>query len=364
MALQVLIKPVSSSCNMDCEYCFYKDEARERKTENYGKMSFSTLKAIIEKALAADGNSIIFNFQGGEPTLIGMDFYIAAVECAQKLNLNNKEINWGIQTNGYTLNDEWADFFAKNRFLVGLSLDGTKDIHNYFRKDNYGKNTFTSVLRTVNLFNKHNVEYNIVTVISSANVKKAETIYNFIKKNNFKYIQFIPCLDRLSGEKSAFSLSGDIYGDFLNDIFDAWYEDWLKGNYISISIIDGFIHRIMGKSPTICGLDGRCNCQFLIEADGGVYPCDFYVLDDFKIGNINENSLDEIFNRYKNTACFNNDQKPEKCKVCKWEKLCNNGCKRYRDKNNLNILCGSYAKFFENSYSRMLNIAENLKRYF
>ena len=360
MALQILIKPASGMCNMECSYCFYKDEIKHRSQNISEIMKLSTLEAIIKKAVESSNGEICFAFQGGEPTLAGISFFEKAITFAERYNAKDNTISWSIQTNGYMLNEAWIRFFAENKFLVGISVDGPKELHNYFRQSSNGKNTFTSVLNTITLFNKYKVDYNIVTVISSGNVRKPQTLYNFFEKNGFYNVQLIPCLNRLDGVPDIYSIKGRDYGEFLKMMFDLWYADWQKGSYISISVFDNFIRMLMNSPAIICGMNGKCSCQYVIEANGGVYPCDFYVLDDYCLGNINDNTFPELFETYKLLEFFSEPQYANVCVKCKWKGLCNNGCKRYRSQENLNVLCEAYAAFFEHCFERMCCVANFL----
>jgi uncharacterized protein len=363
--LSVMIKPASSNCNLKCKYCFYHSIAENRLTRSYGIMDYETLEIIVSKSLAFADSTCTLAFQGGEPTLAGLDFFRKLIEYEKMYNKKNLRINNSLQTNGIVIDDEWAKFLASNRFLVGISLDGTKDVHDANRTDFSGKGTFKKVMNTIELFNKHGVEYNILTVVNAFNVRHINKIYNFFKKNGFLHQQYIPCLDPL-GEKPGghiYSLTPERYEKFLKTLFDLWYEDVSRGNIISIRNFDNYLGMMMGYPPEACGMLGVCNCQFIIEADGGVYPCDFYVTDEWYLGNIAEKGFDELKScetarRFVEVSKYIDPA----CKNCVWAKLCWGGCRRNREpfisgKPALNYYCSSYKSFFEYSAKRLHRLA-------
>ncbi len=363
--LSVLIKPASSSCNLRCKYCFYYDIAEKRDVKNFGIMTADTLKTIVKKLLSEATGSCSFAFQGGEPTLAGLDFYKQLIRFQKEYNLNGCKINNAIQTNGIVIDDDWAQFLAENDFLVGISLDGPPEIHNHNRIDEGDDGTSNRVMKTIRLFDKYKVKYNILYVVTALSAKHPEKIYRYFKKQGYEYWQFIPCLDPYGDERgnSAFSLTPELYADFLKTTFDLWYQDIIGGNIISIRYFDNLVRMAAGMRPEACGMSGVCQCQFVIEADGGVYPCDFYVFDDYKMGNILDNSFKELFERdvtrdFIKKSCYVD---PE-CKQCRWFGLCRGGCRRDRDYNGDQVLqknyyCEALKSFFEYSASRLMHLS-------
>lgn len=365
-----LIKPASSNCNLRCKYCFYHCVSENRDIASYGIMKEETLEAIVKKGLEYAEGYCTFAFQGGEPTITGLPFYEKLIELEKRYNINNVKINNAIQTNGMFIDEKWAEFLHKNNFLVGLSLDGPKEIHDMNRVDSRQSGTYNRVMKTVAIFNKYKVEYNILSVITSLTARHVAKIYKFYKQNNFKYLQFISCLDPLNEPKGQhpYSLEPKDLEGFLKISFDRWYEDVMKGDYVSIRYFDNLISMIMGYKPEACNMNGRCTCQFVIEADGGVYPCDFYVLDEWNIGNIKEKSIDEILNSEKAHDFVGNSLNVmEECKKCTWYGLCRGGCRRERENFevgniSLNYYCTAYKQFFDYAYPRLLNVARRLSQ--
>jgi uncharacterized protein len=203
--INVLIKPASGMCNICCKYCFYKDEIHNRKIESYGFMKEETLEQIIKKTIDFSDTACTIAYQGGEPTLRGIDFFEKSIEYEKRYNTKGLQISNAIQTNGICINEDWAEFFKKNNFLVGISLDGTSFTHDAFRINNKGQGTFSQVLKAIDLLKKYHVEYNILTVVNALTAKKISLIYGFYKQNNFEYLQFIPCLNPIGKENERYS---------------------------------------------------------------------------------------------------------------------------------------------------------------
>lgn len=364
--INVLIKPSSGICNLRCKYCFYHSLQLNQCVDDKGFMKEDTAECLIKRTYEYADGGVAFAFQGGEPTLRGLDFYRSFVKKVQSINKNNVKTEFAIQTNGMVINEEWARFFAKNKFLVGLSIDGPAAVHNENRVDIAGKSTLKRVMHTKKLFDKYKVEYNVLSVITSKSAENPLRTYEFFKKQKIDYVQYIPCLDPLGEEagKHSFSLSPDAYGEFLNEIFDAWHEDVTTSQVTVIRTFDNYIALLLGYKPEACGMSGRCSCQFVTEADGSVYPCDFYVLESNIIGNIKQDSFEDMTKNKRLLAFLEKgDQLNLKCKECKWYFLCRGGCRRYRNPvNNLNVYCESFKSFFEHSYPRIEEIAKRISR--
>ena len=331
--INILIKPASSACNMACKYCFYRDVAEHREQAFEGMLSLQKMERVIRAGMEYADHSCSFAFQGGEPTLAGLDFYRGVVELQKKYARSGLEIHNAIQTNGMLIDEEWAAFLAENRFLVGLSLDGPAELHNLNRLDTVGEGTFNRVMRTARLMEKHRVEFNILCVVTGRNARSVEKIYRFYRRQSFRWLQFIPCLDSLEQQRGEekYHLSAENYGDFLIRLFDLWYEDLQRGEYISVRHLDNWLSILLGGQPEACSMTGQCAVQFVVEGDGGVYPCDFYVLDEWRMGTVGESSFAEM-QRGEVAAWFIQAslRVPNKCRRCRWYGLCRNGCRRNR----------------------------------
>lgn len=366
--LFLLIKPASSICNLRCGYCFYHTIAENRSIGSYGIMSLEKLEQLVKKALAFADGSCTFAFQGGEPTLAGLDFFRSLPDFVQRYNHKKLEIRYTIQTNGITVNEDWCRFFHDNRFLVGISLDGTKDIHDLMRTDPQGKGSFSRVIKAIGLFNKYKVEYNILCVVTNYVARHIHKVYLEFKKHGFNYLQFIPCLDPLGEETGGYqhSLTTDRYTGFLKILFDLWYEDFIKEKGVSIRYFDNLVGMAMGYPPESCGMSGMCTANYVIEADGGVYPCDFYVTDEWLMGKIHEKDFSDLANSEaaKRFIEMSRHVDPQ-CRSCQWYRLCRGGCRRDRDaadglQLSLNRHCAAYREFFSYASDRIALLARNV----
>ncbi|MDD7463114.1 MAG: anaerobic sulfatase maturase [Anaerococcus sp.] len=362
--LNIMIKPISSDCNIDCKYCFYKDEAINRTNKSYGPMSYDTLENLVKNAFSSVGNNISFLFQGGEPTLRGIDFFEQFHKFVNKYNTNDISVNFSIQTNGIILDDAWINLFRKYNYLVGISLDGTKDCHDYYRTDHYGKGTFSRVMKNIKLLMKEGISLNILTVVNDNTCDYAEEIYNFYKKNNFYFLQFIPVINPLSKNYSKnYRLDPLKYGMFLDRLFNIRYRDILNGNFRSIRYYENLLMIILGQHPESCDTLGHCSINPIVESDGKVYPCDFYCLDQEEIGNINHNSIIDIISSNKANIFLSQSYKiADTCKECKYVQLCKGGCKRYKNTNLENELCSGFYYFFKNNYEKLIGLADYIKK--
>lgn len=333
-------------------------------------MSLATLEEIVKRAFAEATDFISFGFQGGEPMLAGLDFYRAFVEFEKQYNLKGIPAVNTIQTNGTLVDARWAEFFAQNQFLVGLSIDGGKDVHNKLRPDAQGGDTHNRCLKAAAMLTKAGVEFNILTVITKDLALHPDTSYQFYKKNGFRYLQLIPCLDGLGEPHGAnpYSLDALLYGQFLCRFFDLWYADFISGDYYSVRMFDNYVRMIMGEQPENCGMLGHCNPYPVIEADGSVYPCDFYVVDEYLLGNIQQDSFEHMLSsdtamRFAQPSI----QVNEACRGCQYGFLCRGGCRRDRepmagDALSLNNYCEGYKLFFGHALPRMADIARKMTR--
>lgn len=367
--VSVLIKPVSGLCNLQCTYCFYRDEAESRSQESFGRMEETTLEAVIRKVLEYADEECTFAYQGGEPTLRGIGFYKKASELQKKYNTKNIPIHNAIQTNGYAIDDEWASFFAKEKFLVGVSLDGTKRTHDKCRKNYRNEGSFVKIMEGIRTLDRWNVDYNILTVVNRYTAGQGQRIYDFYKKKGFSYLQFIPCLDPVleTPGNHEYSLTPGAYGEFLKEIFDLWYEDLKMGQQPYIRQFENIAGMLMGLVPEACDQRGICGKQYVIEADGSVYPCDFYVLDGYCLGNLRTDDFPELDRKRKEIRFVEKSESfPPECRECRFFYLCRGGCRRHRmyeeTRGGRNYFCEAYRAFFEYTMSRWRELAYKMQR--
>ena len=253
----MMIKPASGMCNLRCKYCFYHDVAEHRSVPNTGCMAQQTAHRLIDQALAfAGGEQIAFAFQGGEPLLAGREYFRDFVGYVRRQNKKKSPVFFSLQTNGILVDDEWADFFHQNHFLIGLSLDGDR-AGNKFRVGPDGGNSFDSILTAAHMLEKHQVDFNILTVVTGYTARNINRIYDFFKKQGFRYLQFIPCL-RPFGDDSVSNLymTDSEYEFFLVNLFNAYVKDYVRGNYVSIRQFDNWVHLYLDDPAEQCGAIG------------------------------------------------------------------------------------------------------------
>ena len=362
--LNYLIKPASSMCNLRCRYCFYCDIAENRAVANLGLMERSTVLALLRETFSQldRGGRAHFAFQGGEPTLAGLDFYRDFVAQVRKLNTKNVSVTYSIQTNGIALNEDWAVFLKAHDFLVGLSLDGTKELHDLYRVDARQEGTWGRVSSSFRLLEKYNVRTNILCVVTAQCARHPEKVYNQLKNLGARYFQFIPCLDPLehTGKRPGYSLTAESYGKFLCRMFDLWHRDWTRQDYCSIRLFEDYVNILLGTHQgTTCSACGQCGGYLVVEGDGSIYPCDFFALDRWKMGNIRENTIPELvssphFREFMELG----RHRPAECTGCPWEPLCRGGCKNdWVGAEPHNRHCKALQMFFAHAQQRLAAVA-------
>lgn len=369
-SISVMLKPASGICNMRCKYCFYADEQQNREIPSYGIMSEEVLRAVLARVLDYADRECTIAFQGGEPTCAGLPFFRKVVELERELNKKGVTIHNAIQTNGYLIDDDWASFFAEHRFLVGVSLDGPKDIHDLNRLDGAGKGTYNRVMKAIACLKKHGAEFNILTVVTSTTCRSIRKIYHFFRRSGFDYQQYIPCLDPLGEERGGhpYSLTSQAYAQYLKDLFDCWYEDASRGTLLYNRYFTNLLLILTGRRPEACGMTGLCGRQYVVEADGGVYPCDFYMLDEWRLGNFLTDTVEDIDRKREELGFIQmSAQANEACQACQWWPLCRGGCRRDREPMvdgvlQQNYFCQAYQDFFSYAYPRLARLAQAVER--
>ena len=362
----LLIKPSGSDCNVDCSYCFYKERAAEIGTGRQ-RMSLEVLEKLVKDYMRLKFPLAGFAWQGGEPTLMGLDFYKRTVELQKQYGSPGQEVGNSLQTNAILLDDAWCEFLAANNFLVGVSIDGPKEFHDYYRVDHAGGGTFDKVMRAVNNCKKHGVEFNTLTLLNAKNVEHPEIVFDFLVDLGTTYLQFIPCveLDPKTGEVADFSITPAQYGEFLCRVFDRWYE--YGPDKLSIRDFDSFLSYYLGGRHTICTFDRQCSQYIVIEHTGDAYCCDFFVEPKWHLGNIMDTPIEQLaasakkrkFARAKTNLC-------SKCMVCRHLAICRGGCMKDRapfDKDNYgceSYFCDAYKRFFDYTGPRFMQIAADV----
>lgn len=368
---QVMIKPTGSVCNLDCQYCFYleKEKLYPDRNNNF-RMSESTLENLVQQHIAAQEiDEVIFAWQGGEPTLMGIDFYRKAV-ALQKRYANGKRVINTFQTNGVLVDDRWCAFFKEHAFLVGISIDGDAVMHDKWRVTRSGKPTHKKVEQAIYSLRRHGVEFNTLTVVSQANASQPLDVYRYLKDAGSQYMQFIPLVERgnitgdgkqLAHPKESqtqvmpWSVGSMQFGKFLSAIFDVWIREDI-GN-ISVQLFEQTLAAWCDLPPQVCIFAPRCGSAFALEMNGDVYNCDHYVYADYKLGNIKQTSLKEMNNGAQNLDFAENKYRnlSGECHSCPWLFACYGGCPKHRFLPSLsgdtkqNYLCEGYRYFFDHT---------------
>ncbi len=373
----VMAKPTGSVCNLDCTYCFYLEKNAlypERKQE--WRMSDVTLEAYIKQTIAAQGNNHVqFTWQGGEPTMMGLDFFKKAMVLCER-HANGKQLEHTFQTNGILLNDAWCEFFKQHNFLVGVSIDGPQDLHDAYRVTRSGKPTHAQVMQSIQLLKKHNVEFNTLTVINQTNVQHPLRVYQFLKEIGSTYLQFIPLVERqkdtvaqqelklvLPNEPLArvtpWSVPSLQYGEFLAKVYDVWVRKDV--GRVFVNMFDSVLSSWCGQQSGMCHFVERCGHAFALEANGDLYNCDHYVYPEHRLGNIHEKSISEC-NQSQQAIEFGlkkHSTLTADCKQCPFKFACNGGCPKHRFERspnghpNHNYFCKGYKHFFAHSAETM-----------
>ena len=359
--VHIMIKPVSSLCNMKCKYCFYADVVSHRDISSYGFMKWETTKKVIQNSLAdLEANDVLtFSFQGGEPTLAGLTFFENFVRYVNVMK-KNISVNYSLQTNASLLDDKWCAFFRENRFLLGVSLDGPAQINDYYRVDANGNGTYRTTISAINLLRKYGVEFNILLTLTKSLSRHPFQIWNFIEEHDFRYVQFTPCLAPLdSTENNAYAITPQHFADFYIKIFGQWEKKFKKGKYYSIKLFDDLINLLAVGEINSCGLTGQCQSQLIVEADGRVFPCDFYSLDQWCIGSLCESTITELLKSEVNFAFLSRERELPLCNSCPHKYICNGACERMQKQicySKDDNTCG-YRKFLDATIDSLLVLA-------
>lgn len=389
LAFNIMIKPAGSLCNLDCHYCYYLD-----KSEIYGgkepRMSYEMLETVIKEYIKANEvPEVTFNWHGGEPLILGLNFYSKVVKLEQQY-ADGKIIHNTIQTNGTLLSREWADFLASNNFLTGISLDGPPEIHDKYRKDKGGIPTFDKVMRGIYLLKSSGAQFNTMSTINKASAGKGLEVYEFLKSIGSAYMQFMPVVEHvkypvdsngkklkrnrpyivnpsMSGaELAPWSISDIDFGRFMCDIFNYWVLNDV-GRYF-VNLFDATLANWCGAMPGTCVYAETCGGNSIIEHNGDLYPCDHFVYPEYKLGNILSDDLKTMMMSDVQVK-FGIDKRnslPEKCLRCEWKFTCNGECPKHRFNKTengefgLNTLCAGYKMFFRNVAPYMDKMKEYL----
>lgn len=397
MISSLLIKPAGPDCNLACRYCFYRPALGLYPDTPHPRMSVEVLRELVRQYMAmaweqAGGEEhaspAAFCWQGGEPTLMGVDFYRTVIALQKKHGHSGQVVANSLQTNGLLIDEEWARLLARYRFLLGISIDGPAEVHDHYRLNMGGAGTLARVLRGLKTLQRHGVESNALCMITSFSASRARLIWEFLREQKVDYLQFIPCLERRIGTDTIFpeqlaaqeSGSGKIvsvpifrdalaefaitpeqYGDFLCEVFDLW---WPEREAVHVRIFDDLLADLLGvpQSKT-CEFRPRCGDYLVVEHNGDVFDCDFFVDPEHRVGNLMQTPLAELaeapaFGQFAAAkSCYGGQ-----CQACEWLSLCCGGCQKHRLFGEGKIeapsyLCAGYRQLFEHALPRLQEVA-------
>lgn len=358
--LSIMMKPASSLCNLRCRYCFYADVAEQRQVRSYGVMTGATVDAVLENIRAdlVPGDRIQFAFQGGEPCLAGLDWFRAFAKRVD--GWKGIHIRYALQTNATLLDEDWCTFLKRYNFLVGVSWDILPDCHDTARVDAAGQGTHRRVLESIALLNRFGVEYNVLCTLTNFVARHPNQVWNALEAQGIRYVQFTPCLDALEAPGSPYALTPARFLRFYDRLFALWLADFQKGKYRSVKLFDDLVNLLAYGVPTACGIDGHCRPQLVVEADGSAYPCDFYCVDEYRLGSLAEQGLRAVFESPTMTRFLSRPhQQPRLCTDCPFRTLCGGNCKRMQRQ----ICCApednscGYRQFLQNHIQALTQIA-------
>jgi uncharacterized protein len=350
----LLIKPASAVCNLDCSYCFYLDrEADPYKALPARRMTLETLERLVDGYLFYSYPNSVFAFQGGEPTLAGLPFFEKLVQFQQEHGRNGQSVSNAMQTNAMLLDKNWCEFFRRYQWLLGVSLDGPEEVHDLYRYNKEGHGTWKRVMESVALLKKHGVEFNILCVLSQANIGKAKELYRFYRGLGIDNVQYIPLAEfDAAGNPLPYTITAEQYGRFLCETFDVW---WPERRRMRIRFFDNIAEALAGQKPGTCTMHETCDSYVVVEYNGDVYPCDFFVEGSWKLGNVDLDSWPEIARRTRRYSFASKKTlaHPE-CQVCEYQSICHGGCPKFRhgplgDFSHLDYFCQAYKMIYARS---------------
>lgn len=375
----VMAKPTGSACNLRCDYCFFLRKEKLYPGSDF-RMADEVHEAYIRQLLEAHQVSqVTVAWQGGEPTLMGLDFFRRSMELQKKFAKPGTQIENTFQTNGILLNDEWCRLFHENKFLIGLSMDGPKELHDFYRKDQGGHGTFDRVMRAARLLQRHKVEFNILCTVNSRNGSHPLEVYRFFRDElKTNYIQFIPIVERIDEDgETGFqrgnkvtdrSVRPEQWGPFLMKIFDEWVKRDVGRTFVAN--FDGALAGWLGMAGTVCIFGPACGLALALEHNGDLYSCDHFVEPEHLLGNILSAPMAELVSSGKQRR-FGEDKRdklPQYCRDCKFIHICNGECPKNRfdqtpdGEPGLNYLCEGYKAFFEHADRSMKIMAELIRQ--
>ena len=361
----LLIKPSGPDCNLACKYCFYTCKTSVFGTGRH-RMSGQVLNKLIKDYITLDFVGHSFAWQGGEPTVMGLDFYKKVVSLQKQHSPSGRSVSNALQTNAVLLDEKWCSFLSEYNFLVGISLDGPKKIHDYYRLDHAGNGTFDRVVAAIEKCRAHSVQFNVLVLLNNKNVICPDELFDFFTELKIKYLQFVPCVEKdpKTGNIADYSITPGQFGDFLCRVFDRWRQ--YGPRKLSVRIFDSILSFYIQGRHTNCTFSPKCDDYIVIEHNGDAFACDFFVQPDCKLGSILQTPIEELahgtekmsFARRKQSLC-------NACLVCRYLDICRGGCLKDRaaltdSYDCQSYFCPAYKKFFDYSLPAFVQIAAGI----
>ena len=366
-SFSLLVKPASADCSLRCDYCFYLKKAAVYPDTAVHRMSDGVLDRMITSYLKAEQPVYAFGWQGGEPTLMGIEFFKRVTSLQEEHGRSGAVVSNGLQTNAVLMNDEWARHLAAYRFLVGVSLDGPAEVHDTYRQDRNATGTHAAVLKGIGALQRHGVEFNILTLVSRANVRKPALIYRYLRDSGFLFHQYIECVEfEPDGTLKPFAIRGEEWGEFLCGIYD----EWRKADVwrVSVRLFDSILAMLVDDTATVCHMAADCRQYLVVEYNGDVYPCDFYVEPERRLGNLMQDSWTALLDS-AGYAAFGRGKGEwnEACRKCEYLRFCAGDCQknrpaRPRDGRPLSELCAGWRVFYRHALPGFKELAEQIRR--
>ncbi len=367
-AFSLLIKPASADCNLGCRYCFYLDRGALYPASRRHRMSDSVLRAVVSKYMSSQQRVHAFGWQGGEPTLMGGEFFERVTELQKKFGRSGAVVANALQTNGTLIDQRLARHLAAYRFLVGVSLDGPAAVHDRYRTRAGGQGSHAAAVRGIRLLEAHGVGLNILVLVSRANAERSVEVYDYLCDNGWYFHQYIPCLELdAEGRPLPFSLSGELWGEFLCALFDRWTAD--GPGRVSVRLFDSLVARLLERPANLCHLDDDCRQYYLVEHNGDVYPCDFFAREELRLGNLLQHDWDDLARSpvYERFGPAKRDRNPS-CSICNYLPFCAGDCLKHRalpdplaDGRHLSHLCTGWKRFFAHALPRLRRMADGIR---
>lgn len=360
----LLVKPASADCNLRCDYCFYLEKAFLYPDNGAHRMEPETLERLIAGYMRTRQPVYSFAWQGGEPTLMGLDFFKSVTSLQERYGRPGSTVFNGLQTNGVQIDDDFAAHLGAYRFLTGVSIDGPPELHNVYRKGADGRGSYDRVIRGLETLRRHGAEINGLVLVSRANVGLPEKVYRHLKELGLYHHQYIPCVEYdEQGNPLPWTINGEEWGEFLLRLF----HEWSGGDIGKVSIrrFEAIAAAVKGMAPGMCTMGRNCAQYFVVEHNGDVYPCDFFVERELELGNIRDSSWEELKKSklYRQFGRRKNEWDPA-CSSCPYLSLCAGDCLKHRGgfgtSGTRSVLCAGWFTFFQKTLPNFHKIAQNI----